>query len=98
MAIRLFTFVCEFRGTTHVSQVSASDEREAVPIWTDVLRAERPFGRASAHLAKTVEAGTADFPPVEIQGVSSVWCITAHCGGDFMLADIIETVDSAPGT
>jgi hypothetical protein len=92
---RLFTFVCEFRGTTHVSQVSAPDEQDAVRAWAGTLRAERPFGRASAYLAKAAEARVAGSPPVAIEGISNVWCVTGNCGGDFMLADIVETVPPA---
>lgn len=33
MAARLFTFVCEFKGTTAISQVIANDELEAVSVW-----------------------------------------------------------------
>ena len=93
---RLFTFVCEFRGTTHVSQVSATDEHEAVRVWGGVVRKERPFALASAHLAKSAESGAGSFQPVALTGVSSVWCITGSCGGDLMLADIVETVTPSP--
>jgi hypothetical protein len=88
---RVFTFVCEFRGTTHVSQVSATDEHEAVRLWAGVVRSERPFARASSHLAKSAESGASSFQPVALSGLSSVWCITGRCGGDLMLADIVET-------
>lgn len=75
-----------------MSQVLAPDEHGAVVAWAGALRIERPFGRASSYLAKAAEADLADFPPVAIKGVSSVWCVTGICGGDLMLADIIETV------
>ena len=89
---RLFTIICEFRGTTHVSQVSATDEHQAVRVWGGVVRKERPFAHASVHLAKAAEIGAGSFQPVGLSGMSSVWCITGSCGGDFMLADIVETV------
>lgn len=92
MTLRLFTFVCEFRRGTYVSQVLALDQRDAATLWTEKLRLERPFGRASVYLAKSVESGLLDFPPVALSGVSGVWCITGSCAGDFMLAEIIETV------
>jgi hypothetical protein len=53
MTARFFTFVAEFRGTTNVSQVFAGDEEKAVELWTQKLGTERPFGRASAYLAKS---------------------------------------------
>jgi len=90
MVSRLFTFVSEFRGTTYVSQVSASDEHDAVRVWADTLRRERPFGRASSYLAKA--AGSEGFSPVVIGDLANVWCVSAVCGGHLMLADIVETV------
>jgi hypothetical protein len=80
-----------------VSQVAAANEKEAVRAWAVNLRVERPFARASAFLAKSVEINLDSFPPVSINGVANVWCITGSCGGDFMLADIVETVPSING-
>lgn len=99
MTARLFTFVSEFRGTTNVSQVSAPDEQEAVRVWARSLCSERPFGRASSYIGKTAVADlTEKLPPVAIRGVSNVWCITGICGGDLMLANIVETVQPANGS
>jgi hypothetical protein len=92
MAARLFTFVCEFRGTAAISQVMASDERKAVSIWAESLLAERPFGRASTYLARSAARGDSSFEPVGISGLASVWSLTGLCGGDLLLADIVETV------
>ena len=92
MSVRLFTFVSAFRGTTHVSQVSAFDEVEAVQVWAEILRRERPFARASTYLANSAKSGASGWEPVAISGVYSVWCISSICGGDLMLTDIIETV------
>lgn len=96
MTARLFTFVAEFRGTTYVSQVCAPDERDAVRVWVRTLQSERPFGRASSYIGRTAAALLEEkFPPVAIGGVSNVWCITGLCGGDLMLANIVETVSPA---
>ena len=92
MAVRVFTFVCEFRGTTAISQVMASDEREAVPVWAESLLAEKPFGRASTYLARSAARGDTSFMPVGIIGLANVWSVTGLCGGDLLLADIVETV------
>lgn len=92
MTARLFTFVCEFRGTTAISQVKAIDEREAVLVWAERLQAEKPFGRASAYLTRSATRGDTSFMPVEINGLTNVWSITGLCGGDLLLADIVETV------
>lgn len=98
MSGRLFTIVCDFRGGTYVSQVRASDERDAVRAWTELLIQERPIKGASSYLAKSVASNMAEYPPVALNGLTSVWCFTGSCGGDFMLADIIETVALANGS
>lgn len=91
MVLRLFTIVSEFRGTTDVRQVRACDEREAVLAWLETFGERRPFSRASTHLARSIEADLANFPPVPFQGLVNIWCLTASCGGDVMLANIVET-------
>lgn len=97
MSERLFTIVCEFRGGTYISQVRASDEHAAVKEWTALLVRERPMKRASSYLAKSVVARSEEYPPVALEGLRGVWCITGNCGGDFMLADIIETASPISG-
>jgi hypothetical protein len=92
MAARLYTFIAEFRGTTTIAQVTASDEREAVLVWAQSLEAEKPFGRASSYLARSAARGDTSFEPVGISGITSVWSVTGLCGGDLLLADIVETV------
>jgi len=57
-----------------------------------MLVRERPIKRASSYLAKSVAAWIEDFPPVALDGLTDVWCVTGSCGGDFMLVNIIETV------
>lgn len=89
---RFFTFVCEFRGTTHITQVSARDEQEAIRVWVSIIRRERPYGRASAAVAKSAEAGAGGSPPVPLVGLVNVWCVTGTCGGNLMLANIVETM------
>ncbi len=81
-----------------MSQVRASDERDAVRAWTELLIEERPIKAASSYLARSVASNMAEYPPVALNGLTGVWCITGSCGGDFMLADIIETVSLANGS
>jgi hypothetical protein len=98
MTIRLFTVVSEFRGTTDVRQVSASDERAAVRAWVGTFREEPPFARASTYLAKSIGAYQNDFPPIALEGIANVWCVTSSCGGDYMLANVIETAVPTNGS
>lgn len=81
-----------------MSQVRAFNECDAVRAWTELLIEERPFKVASSYLAKSVASDMAEYPPVALNGLTNAWCITGSCGGDFMLADIIETVSLANGS
>ena len=90
MATCKYTIVCEFRGGTYVSQVTGDDVNEAVRLWADYLAHEKPIPQASTYLARSVAANLDDTPPASLNGLSGVWCITGSCGGDFMLAHIIE--------
>jgi hypothetical protein len=91
MSERFFTIVCDFRGGTYVSQVYAFDERHAVRAWTEFLQKERPIKAVSAYLAKSVAAEYSERSPDVLDGLVGAWCISGLCGGDLMLANIIET-------
>ena len=91
MGDRRFTIVCEFRGGTYVSQLAADDERDAARRWAEYLKRERPIPRVSSYLAKSVAEELVGYPPVPFDGLSGVWCVTGNCGGNLMLANIIES-------
>jgi hypothetical protein len=94
---RFFTLVCEFRGGTYISQVRASDERDAVRAWTEMLVRERPIKRVSVYIAKSVATWFND-PPVPLEGLSGAWCFSGICGGDSFLVNIIETAIPVNGS
>ena len=98
MAIRKYTIVCEFRGGTYVSQVAGNDVQEAVRSWADYLAREKPIPQSSTYLAKSVAASLDHTPPVTLDGLSGVWCIFGNCGGDLMLANIVESGLPANGS
>ncbi len=93
-----YTVVCEFRGGTFVSQVSANDALGAMEAWTGYLARERPIPQVSTHLAKAVAAQMYDNGPITLQGLIGVWCFSAVCGGDLMLANIVHTASEANGS
>jgi hypothetical protein len=95
MTAHKYTIVCEFRGGTYVTQVLGNDVIDAVKSWGGYLVRERPIPRVSPYLAKAVAVSIDQTPPVELDGLSYVWCVTALCGGDLMLANIVETANSA---
>jgi hypothetical protein len=98
MSDRKYTIVCEFRGGTYVSQVSATDEHGAIDAWTSYLVCNQPIPRVSKHLAKAVAARISETAPIALDGLTGVWCVSAACGGDLMLANIVHTASEADGS
>jgi len=87
----LYTIVCDFEGGTSVSQVHATDEREAVAQWAATLEAQRHLGDASDEMARiAAECGE---PPIRVDGLSDVWCWTASVGTSLALLNIIRSAE-----
>jgi hypothetical protein len=98
MTVRRYTVLCEFRGGTYVSQVSGSDVHEAVKSWTDYLARDRPIPQYSTNLAKAIAAQAEDTAPAALEGLAGVWRVSAVCGGDLILANIVETAQAVNGS
>ena len=97
MGFRKYTFVCEYRGGTYVAQVSAEDLSKAIRAWADYLISDEPIPRVSALVAKEVAAQIDDSGPTELEGLIGVWCISAIVGGDYLLANIVDTAQATIG-
>lgn len=89
MSEQLFTVLCEFRGGTYVSQVHARDEQNAFIAWAGVIRRDRPMGDEADHIATEVVNATE--PLNALNGLSGVWCWTAHVEGHFLLTNIVRS-------
>lgn len=97
MVPRTYTILCDFRGGTYVSQVVADDVCGAVAEWVVYLADTRPIPRVSTYLAKTVAAQIKDGGPVPLNGLVRVWCLTAVCGKDLVIVNIVETAHESNG-
>lgn len=88
----LYTIILDFRGGTYVSQVEASDEVDATRRWASLLAGEKPLGRSSPYLAKAVlrDQDNGDYP-TPLDGLAGVWCVTALCGGDLAIANVVRS-------
>jgi hypothetical protein len=87
----LFTFILEYRGGTHISQVTARSPKAALQrwamsrrVWSAISSALRVRGRieASAFLAENL---------VAVEGTTGVWCTTASVRRSFALVNVIRT-------
>lgn len=86
-----YTVICEFRGGTYVSQVQGRDINDAVRSWIELLRVERPMGRSSAYLARSLLADLDDNPPKVLKGLQGVWCVSGVYDGDLALANVVAS-------
>lgn len=90
MYLGLYTIILDFRGGTYVSQVEARDEVDAARRWASLFAIEKSLGRSSPYLAKAVlrDLDNGDHP-TQLDGLTGVWCMTALCGGDLAIANIV---------
>lgn len=86
---RLYTIVCAYDGGTYLSQVTATGARAAAANWAEAFREERPAPKGSRRLADDVLGRLGSEPPVAVQGLAGVWCVTAVARGKAALIHII---------
>lgn len=89
--IRRYTIVCAYDGGTYISQVSATGARTAAEAWASAFREERPAAKGSRRLADDVVGRLGSEPPVAVQGLAGVWCVTAVARGKAALIHIITS-------
>lgn len=88
-AMHVFTVLLDYAGGTYTSQVSASDECDALRQWTANLSAESSAGEVSDEVA-TAFAATND-QPVQLDGLVSAWCASASAKNGLALVNIVRT-------
>ena len=89
MASDLFTFVCEYKGGTYVSQVRAPDHERAMIEWAALLRREQPIESMSEVIAQA--ASDAQNSPVLLTGLSDVWCWSATVSDELALTHFVRS-------
>ncbi|MBD3775384.1 MAG: hypothetical protein IE913_04945 [Halothiobacillus sp.] len=89
MASDLFTFICEYKGGTYVSQVRASDHERAMIEWAALLRREQPIESMSEAIAQAVSDGQNN--PVLLTGLSDVWCWSATVADELALTHFVHS-------
>lgn len=87
--------ICEFRGGTYISQISASDERAAIKEWCAKIAADKPIPDTSLIVAKAFDELYDVEVPVLLEGLQNVWCATALCEDDMALLNIVMTQEAS---
>lgn len=93
-ANHLYTVVLEFSGTTSVSQVRAASIQGAMSQWINKLSESDAYGlseEAACQLHEALEAQEGIGVLVPIEGLHSVWCVSALAGGELAVLNLIET-------
>ena len=91
MTTSLYTIVSDYADGTFVSQVQATDERDAVVRWATSFKDKRPMGHASELIATAAFADDAGVTAIE--RLTGVWCWTAAIGESLLLVNIIRSAD-----
>ena len=93
MTVRLFTFICEIGGGTYCAQAYGADVESAVREWTARIRRERWVERLSEQVADQViqDWDERDLPPVKLDGLSGVWCMSGLVDEIQFFVNIVES-------
>ncbi len=88
--------ICEFRGGTYISQVSATDEQAAIAEWCSKIAADTPIPDASLIVAKAFDEIYGVEVPVPLDGLRNVWCASASCADNMAFLNIVMTHEALP--
>lgn len=86
----LYTFIMSYRGGTYAAQVRAQSVQAAARQWAEQLAVDAIWGfgpAAHQQLCTEVSGDT----PVPLNGLESVWCLSALVRGHLALINVIET-------
>ena len=85
-----YTFIMEYAGGTHISQVSAASPKSACVKWAQGLDVSQVSGLGQKSKESLIREMEAD-APLTIDGLSNAWCVTALIRGELALVSIVRT-------
>ena len=85
-----YTFICEYRKGTYISQYKAENLDRALHLW--ILNLTYPPLSTSEKRILEWKINEPDWFPVAIKEIDNVWCSTFTIKRSFLLLNIIETV------
>ncbi|MCA9524480.1 MAG: hypothetical protein KC609_26115 [Myxococcales bacterium] len=86
----LYTILLDFRGGTYLHQLEAESVEEAVADWARELDIAAISGFDPAERDELIRA-VDDDPPIAINGMRGVWCVSAGLEAGLALAHVICT-------
>lgn len=87
--MKKYTFICEFRGGTYISQYVAENIEIAIRLWFNYMEYPKLSKKEKNILDQKV--ANFDLNPVAITGVDNVWCSHYLIDDDAVLLNIVET-------
>jgi hypothetical protein len=87
----LYTFIMEYAGGTHVSQIKASSPKTACIKWARDLDISQVEGLGLKSKDSLIEQMRTE-PPVALDAMSNAWCATALLRGELALINVVRTV------
>ena len=87
----LYTFIMEYKGGTYISQVEAHNLYEARKIWAGELNtSEIQYFGPKAKTQLIEQMNDPENEPVELEGLTNVWCDGATINGSLALINIVK--------
>jgi hypothetical protein len=91
----LYACIVDYAGGTYISQVTATDERQALLMWCDHFAEsgapESVWPLADEIRGDIVEGTYGIDHPVALTGLLSVWCASSSYQDQFALINIVKT-------
>lgn len=87
--MKKYTFVCEFKKGTYISQYKSDNLRGALVIWSENL--DINFYQEKDKERIISEVKSINNEPIAIKGIDNVWCMTCLIKKSLLLLNIIET-------
>ena len=86
----LFTLVVDIRGGTYLHQCTAPNVRMAVSSWARTFEPSTVEGLDEAGF-RELTGGVQNDEPTRVEGLDSVWCLSALVGDDLAIVNVIQT-------
>jgi hypothetical protein len=89
--MRLYTFLLEYVGGTYVKQCLADDLVSSVRSYCDALENDGEIPSRAALSKKIRSILEIDNPPLALEGLDSVWCLSFSLRRQYGLLNIVLT-------
>jgi len=92
--MNLYTFIMSFRAGTYISQVNASNEKQAVEAWAKELNTKEIQylgNKTKQSFINELPDELKEFPPLPIDETKNVWIFDCRFKTGFATIHIIKT-------